>query len=381
VGSWFGAFGMQSVIFSWLVVWHLQVSPEWVGVAQTTSMLPSLALLLLGGATADRHDPRRLLILLHALATLPPAVLALAVATGRLSLGGLLLFALCMGTLTAFTLPARDALLSRVAGDDMLRAVTGMTATQFGAQALGALAAGAARWVGGAPMLLVQGLVLAAGSLAAARVHGAPAPGRLPTRPGLHDLTLGLRTVARDPGLRGLTLCLLGVGLFFIGPFLVTFPLLVHGHYGGDVTTLSIVFMLFPVGTITGSLVLRARGVTRKGRAALLALASGATTLGVIGLGLPLAALFVATFCWGLAGSVFINCSRTLLQEAAPPAMRGRVLSVFQLCFMGAAPVGSLCAGFCNGWIGPLATLQLFACAMLTLVVTTWVATPTSRLR
>jgi MFS family permease len=172
----------------------------------------------------------------------------------------------------------------------------------------------------------------------------------------------------------------MGVGLFFIGPFLVTFPLLVHGHYAGDVTTLSIVFMLFPVGTITGSLVLRARGVTRKGRAALLALASGAAALGFMGLGLPLPALFLAIFCWGLAGSVFINCSRTLFQEAAPPALRGRVLSVFQLCFVGAAPVGSLSAGFCNGWIGPLATLELFACAMLALVVSIWLATPTSRL-
>jgi MFS family permease len=371
---------MQSVIFSWLVVWDLQVSAEWVGVAQTTAMLPSLALLLLGGATADRHDPRRLLILLHALAALPPTLLAAAVATGRLSLGGLLLFALCMGTLTAFTLPARDALLSRVAGRDMLRAVTGMTATQFGAQALGALAAGAARWVGGAPMLLAQGLVLTVGSLAAARVPRAAARGPLPPRPGLHGLTLGLRAVVRDPGLRGLTLCLMGVGLFFIGPFLVTFPLLVHGHYAGDVTTLSIVFMLFPVGTITGSLVLRARGVRRKGRAALLALASGAAALGFMGRGPPLPALFLAIFCWGLAGSVFINCSRTLFQEAAPPALRGRVLSVFQLCFVGAAPVGSLSAGFCNGWIGPLATLELFACAMLALVVSIWLATPTSRL-
>jgi MFS family permease len=371
---------MQSVLFSWLVVWELEASAEWVGLAQTANMLPSLALLLVGGAAADRHDPRRLLVLLHSLAVLPPAALALAVATERVSLGVLLLFALCMGTLTAFTLPARDALLSRVAGHDMLRAVTGMTATQFGAQAAGALAAGATRWVGGAPMLLLQGLTLAAGALAASRLPRGVRASRLPTQSALHDLTLGLRTVARDPGLRGLTLCLMGVGLFFIGPFLVTFPLLVHGHYGGDVTSLSVLFMLFPVGTIAGSLVLRARGVARRGRAALLALLFGSTVLGVIGLGLPLLLLFLATLCWGLGGSVFINCSRTLFQEAAPPAQRGRVLSIFQLCFVGAAPLGSLTAGFCNGWIGPLATLQLFACAMLTLVATVWLTTTTSRL-
>ena len=53
-GSWFGAWGMQQVLFSWIVVGELQASGDWVGLAQTSIMLPSLVLLMAGGAVADR---------------------------------------------------------------------------------------------------------------------------------------------------------------------------------------------------------------------------------------------------------------------------------------------------------------------------------------
>ena len=63
---------MQGVLFAWILVSELDADSKWVGIAQTTSMLPSLFLLLIGGATADRFDPRRMLIIVHLLAPLPP---------------------------------------------------------------------------------------------------------------------------------------------------------------------------------------------------------------------------------------------------------------------------------------------------------------------
>jgi MFS family permease len=65
VGTWFAAMGMQSVLFSWLVVGELRAEPRWVGIAQSASMVPSFLLILLGGAIADRVDRRRLLVWLH----------------------------------------------------------------------------------------------------------------------------------------------------------------------------------------------------------------------------------------------------------------------------------------------------------------------------
>lgn len=383
VATWFAAWGMQIVLFSWLVVGELQADAAWVGVAQTSTMLPSLLLLLLGGVAADRFDARRMLVGLHVVAALPALLLAVAVNRGWLSLPVLIGYGLAMGTISAFVMPARDTLLSKVAGADMMRAVTGMTAAQFGAQAAGNLLAGSARWAGSGVTLCAQAAVLLLGALVTLRVPADlhPVTTRMPTSPW-NDILEGLRIVARTTQLRSPLLLVCAVGFLFVGPFLVIFPLLVRDYYAGGVGQLSLVLMTFPIGTITGSLILRARGgVAAKGRAALLALIGGATALGMIGSGVPFAVMVATTIGWGLCGSVFINCSRTLYQEAAPPAQRARVLSVYQLGFMGAAPLGSVTAGLVGTAVGPLHTLQFFALGMLSLVAVTWIVTDTANLR
>jgi MFS family permease len=383
VASWFAAWGMQMVLFSWLVVGELGADPAWVGVAQTSTMLPSLGLLLYGGVLADRFEPRRMLVGLHVAAAVPALLLAAAVGTSSLSMPLLVAYGLTMGMIAAFVMPARDSMLSLVAGPDMMRAVTGMTAAQFGAQAIGNLLAGSARWFGSVPMLLSQATLLLAGSWVTAQVRVDATSRPVVQRPSvLSDILAGLRHVYATAQLRSPIILVVAVGFLFVGPFLVIFPLLVRDYYRGGVGDLSLVLMTFPIGTITGSLVLRARGgIVRRGRASLLALLCGATALAAIGTGPPFPVMVAVTTCWGLAGSVFINCSRTLYQEAAPPAQRASILSVYQLGFMGAAPLGSLSAGLASSIIGPLATLQLFAAGMLSLVVIVGLFTDTARLR
>ena len=118
---------------------------------------------------------------------------------------------------------------------------------------------------------------------------------------------------------------------FKTGPFLVVFPILVSQIYGGGSGRLGIVLMMFPLGTIAGSLVIRGiGGIRRKGRALLFALAGGAATLCVLSFGLPFPLFVLGTLVWGLAGSVFINTSRTMAQAAAPSDQRGRVLAAYR---------------------------------------------------
>jgi len=365
VGTWFGAWGMQQVLFSWIVVGELEASSEWVGIAQTSTMLPALFFLLAGGVLADRVDPRRMLIVLHLLAALPAFALATGSAMGALTLPGIIAYGLTIGTIQAFVMPARDTLLSRVAGPDMMRAVTTMTAAQFSAQAFGTLLAGAARWTGSATMLAIQGLVVASGSFFTRGIPPIePRPAASARRAGLHDLADGLTQVVRTPNLRIPVSMVISVGVLFIGPFVVVFPLLVRDYYHGGVASLSLILMLFPAGTILGSFVLRYRGIARKGRAALMALCAGALTQATIGLGVPFWGMVILTFLWGLAGSVFINCSRTLYQEAAPMEQRGRVLAVYQLGFIGGAPIGATLSGFLSGSFGLHSTLIAAAAAM-----------------
>jgi len=380
--SWYGALGMQNVLFSWLVVGELRASPEWVGVLQTSTMLPTIAFLLMGGVTADRYDPRGLLMRLYLLGSLPVLALAVAVSSDRLTVAGLFTYGICIGTVSSFAMPARDSMLSRVAGTDMMHAVTGTTATQFGAQAVGALVAGAARWVGSAPMIVLQAMLLVMGSFVTARVP--PRPPTAPLHPRssvLRDIQHGMIEVARTSRLRSATALAMAVGLFFIGPFVVIYPLLVRDYYAGGVDRLSVLMMMFPLGTIAGSILLRRMGgLRRKGVAALRAQAMGSCVMASIGFGMPFWGLVVTTFLWGLNAAIFINCTRTISQEAAQPESRARVLSIHQLGFMGTTPVGAVLAGVVSGRVGPLTTLWIFAAGMLTVVAATTLLTDTAKI-
>jgi MFS family permease len=379
VGSWFGAFGMQGVLFSWILVGELDAASTWVGTAQTASMLPSLFLLMIGGAIADHFDPRRLLIGLHLIAPLPVLALALASASGTLSIPIVIAFALAMGTLTAFCNPARDAMLSRVAGANVMSAVSGMTAVQFGSQAMGSLAAGLARVLGSPTTLCLHAVVLLIGAGFSYRMPRLTAESKqtaaTPVRAsGLRDTMAGMREglsiVRRTPELRSSLIAVFAVGVFFIGPFTVVLPLMVRDVYGGGVDQLAIAFTLFPLGTITGSLVLRRVGLRRKGRAMLLALFAASILQASLGSGLPFWAFALATYGWGLGGSVFINASRTIFQERAPAAYRGRVLAAYQLGFTGGGPIGAFASGLAVSVVGLGGTLLIGASTMCALVVT-----------
>jgi MFS family permease len=376
--SWFAGVGLQQVMLPWLVVGELRASAAWTGAVQMATMLPSVFLLLPGGAVADRRDPRTLLTGLHGLAALPALALGLAIATERLSIAIVLFAAAAIGVLNALSNPARDTLLSEVAGRDVARAVTGLTIAQFASQGLGMAAAGTARWLGAAPVLLVQAALVALG---AALVRGTPRRARSAVRhaaPG--EYLAGLRFVLGSP-LRAVLVLTCGIGFLFSASYNVALPVLVRDVYGGDVRDVSIVMLTFPIGTIAGSFVLLSRGgIRRKGRALLLSLVVAATGVMACGAGLPFPFVVGAGLVWGLAGAVFLNMGRTLFQQRAPEAERARVLAVNHLGFMVAGPLGALLSGFVAGELGPRAALVGFGAGMLVLLSLVTLASDVARM-
>ena len=377
-GSWFSGLGLQQVMLPWLVVGELGAGAEWTGAVQMASMLPSLLLLFVGGAVADRRDPRNLLTGLHALALLPALALGLAIAGGGLSITIVLTCAMAMGALNAFSNPARDSLLSQVAGHDIARAVTGLTIAQFASQGLGMAVAGSARWLGTAPVLFAQAGIVAFGALLVRRIPARPRAARQPAVAG--EYLAGLRFVLRSP-LRAVLVLTAGIGLLFSASYNVVLPVLVRDVYDGDVRDVSLVMLMFPIGTILGSFVLLSRGgIRRKGRALVLSLAVAAASVIGCGLGLPFPAVVASAGVWGLAGAVFLNMGRTLFQQRAPEAERARVLAVNQLGFMAAGPVGALLSGFVAGELGPRAALLGFGTGMLALVAVVTLATDVNRM-
>ena len=374
VGSWFGAWGMQHVLFSWLVVGELRENPASVGLAQMFQMLPALGLMLFGGAIGDRLDRRRILLAAHAAAALAALAMSHIVANGQLTYGIVIAYAICWGTFQSFVLPARDATLPDVAGSDLERGVTGMTLIQFSAQAVGSAAVRGAGVIGSAAALGVQAAVAALGLYPVSKLRLAPPHGHRTARPPiLREIREGLREVWHSRALRPLAGLVACNGVFFVGPYFVLYPLIVRDVYGADLGDLAVVMMMFPVGMIAGSsLLLRRGGIRRKGRALLLGFVGGGLALIATSLGLPFWGLLASVFGWGLAAAVFINMSRTLFQIWAPPSHRARVLSIYSLGLMGGAPLGNVASGLLAEWLGPLPACAFAGGSMLAVIAFAW---------
>ena len=366
IGSWFSSFGLQMIVFPWLVTVVLHEPPARVGLAQMSLMAPAILFMLLGGAIADRADCRRLLVRGHLFVALPPLLLGWAIAQGRLAYGGLIVYALAVGTMGAFVMPARDAMLTRVAEGGLGRAVAVVTATQFAAQ-LGGIAAGAAAGALGAPVLLtLQAGLLALGGLAALRLPPAP-PAAGPEGHGrLAAMRDGLHAAARSEILAPVLIANLAVGVLYVGPFLVILPLIVRDSYGGGSAELSLVSLGFWGGTITATLIqIRLGGLRRPGRAIVLALGLGAGVLAAMAWPGPFPIFVLLCLVWGLGAGVVMTQARTIVQSAAPESHRARILSLFQLGLMGGAPVGALVIGYLSALTGPHGAAVYPAAGML----------------
>ncbi len=372
VACWFLAWGIQMVIFQWLVVDVLRESPERVGAAQMAVTLPSLLFILVGGATADRIDPRRLLAGIHLGTAAIVIALCVAVAFGALTYPLLMVYAFGIGTFQAFGLPSRDTLLSDVVAGAMSRAVVGATLTQHGGQVVGAFVAGTAGLIGGVPILALQGIVLLMGVIPIARLPGRRG-GRPPRAPlTVRELGAGIVEVVRSPVLRPVLIMAISTGLFFVGPFLVLLPLLVRDVYGGGAAEMGILTGMFPLGSVLGGLAIIARGgIPRPGRTLALGQVTGAGCILAIATGLPFPGTAAAVLGWGVSGALFINSGRTLFQENASSTNRARVLSVYTLGVMGGGPIGSLVSGFLATPLGLHGTFALdaFTALAVTLAV------------
>jgi MFS family permease len=357
---------MQTIVFPWLVTVVLHEPAARVGIAQMSLMAPSIFLMLLGGAVADRADCRRLLVRGHLVAALPPLLLGAAIAGGWLAYGGLIAYALAVGTAGAFVMPARDAMLTRVAAGGLGRAVAVMTATQFAAQLVGIAVGGSAGTIGAPALLLLQTAVLAFGGIAALRLPAAPPMAGAAARSRLGAMRDGLRAAAESSILVPVLIANLAVGVLYVGAFLVILPLVVRDVYGGGSAQLSLVSLGFWGGTIGSTLVqIRLGALRRPGRAIVVALFLGAGVLAAMAWPSPFPAFVALCLVWGLGAGVVMTQARTLVQSAAPETHRARILSLFQLGLMGGAPVGALLIGYLAALTGPRGVAVYPATCML----------------
>ena len=366
LGSWFVPLGIQMVLFPWLVAVVLRMDAFAVGVAQTAIMLPSLLFLPLGGLAADRGNPRRLLMRYHLLYAVPPVVLGVILGLGGLSYPLLIGYGLAAGSISAFAIPTRDALLPFVAKGNLPRAVALATALQFGGQLIGIAFASSADRVGPVPLLGLHAVLVALGAIAVWRLPNPPShPPHVTSF--WRSVADGVSAAARSDQMWPVLLINFGVGVFYVGPFMAVLPIAVRDHYHGGSAELAYMNLAFWAATIIAAMAFAtlARRLTLRGRLIAAAVTTGGVVLVALST-LPPFPVFVALiFVWGIGAGIAMTQSRTILQIMAPPSHRARLMSLFQLGLSGGGPIGAFIAGSIGAVWGIRTAMLLPACVML----------------
>jgi len=379
--SWFMAFGLQMVLFPYLITDanHLHMDGLALGLANMALSGPSVIFLLLGGVVAERADGRRLLILLHLLAAAPALALAAFVWKGTLTYPAMIAYGLTIGTVGASMMPARDSIVNevverraRVGSSVTLQlGVTLATMAQFVAQIGGLIIAGYADkatqmpdWMGGfgigpipaEQLLFIQGSILALGAIFALWLGKGRQllTARKGVKAALADIADGFHAVRADGKLWAMTALMFGVGIFVIGAFLVVLPIINRDVYGFGPDGIRDMFVTFWMGAFVSSVVLSVfKRIKRQGRLLLIAQFLGSTSILAMMWNIPHWAFLGIVFIWGLAAGISIAMSRSIVQDAAPKEKLARVLSIYQLGFMAGAPFGAAFMGALVDIFGP----------------------------
>jgi predicted MFS family arabinose efflux permease len=340
------AFAMQQLLISWLLIGVLHLAADNVGLLQALMGLPGIFIMLWGGASADRADPKALLIRCYALAPILPLLLIAANFTWGISIWSVALWGLGMSVLMSFTQPAQQAILNRVAGSRIQQAVSAATAAGFVVQITGLLLAGQMETIGLTMVLSIQGICFALCALAVRKIESAPINPNPTTESPLKTVVAGLKTIYAHKVIYHVLSINFISSIFNAGAFVTVFPFIIKRIYDGDALLLGTMMAIFFAGaTVSNLLMYKIMPLVRPGRLFLLMQLTRMVILYFFWIEPGWWLLVAATIGWGLNMGFTTTLARTIVQESAAPEFRGRIMSVFTLGMMGSAPIGAIVLG------------------------------------
>lgn len=365
-GKW-----VQNVAAVWLVL-HLSGSGTAVGLTTAAEFLPMLLLGAWGGLLADRLPKRPLLLTTQTLQVLSPLALYVVVAAGAAQTWMVIASVAVSGMVTAIDNPARQAFVTEIVGPErVVNAVSLNSVLVHSSRILGpALAAGVIAVAGVGPCFLLNALSYVAMIIALWRMdpralHAAP-----PARREPGQLRAALRYVAATPGLRLPLLMMAVIGTFSFN-FVTVLPLLAKFTFHGTATTLALLTGALAIGSVIGAFTTGARQHIDARFLVSSAFAFGALTT-VAALTPTFGLMLVALMLTGMASVAFSAGTNSLTQLAADPEMRGRVMALYGIVFLGSTPIGAPIAGWVSGAFDPRVGLALGAAAALLTALVAW---------
>jgi MFS family permease len=354
-GTW-----MQSVAALWLI---LSLTDSGVAVGLTTALqfLPMLVFGAWGGLLADRIPKRRLLAITQLLMAIPALFLFFVTATGVVVPWMVYLAVFAFGLVNSVDNPTRQSFVIEMVGPDRVVNAVGLNSViVHGARIVGPALAGlviAAFGVVpcfGLNALSFAAMIFALWAMDPRHLHAAPVAPREPKA-----IRAGLRYVARTPELAVPLALMALVGTLGFN-FQVVLPLLARFSFEGDASAYAVLVAAMGVGSIAGALVYGAHG-----RAGPRLIAGGALAFGLTALlcaAMPALALEVpALALLGAAAVVFAATINSSLQLAVSPEMRGRVMALYSVVFLGSTPIGAPLTGWLAQTYDPRVALLLAA--------------------
>ena len=364
-GTW-----MQSIAQAWLIT-ELTPDPVWLGVVAAAQFTPVLILGLFGGVIADVLPKRQMLIATQAALMGLAALQALLVATGAMTIPLLMLLAVLLGSVNAIDMPVRQSFFSEmVPVDEVGRAVAFNSAMFNGARVIGPAIGGVLIGViGVAGCFAVNALSFLAVLIALllmreVELHPAPRGARpRSARAVATSLAEGLRYVRGTP-IVALCVFVIGVISGVAMNFNVIIPPLARLTLQIGAPGLGALMAAVGFGSLTGALTVAALREPRRSMivigGALLgafSVAAGAAASSTGSLAVPLTGL--ALFGAGFGAISMAATANASIQTTTPPALRGRVMSVYTTVFAGSTPIGGLATGAVVAALGATGALEV----------------------
>jgi MFS family permease len=341
IGTW-----MQTTAQSWLV-FTLTHSATDIGFVVALQTLPVLLLGPYGGVIADRVDKRRLMIVLQSMMGVQAAILAVLSITHMVTYLDVCILAVVLGLNNCFENPSRQAFVLEMVGPDNLRNAVSLNSTMNNvARAVGPAIAGvliAAVGEGWCFALNAVSFIAVVASLVVMdRTKLNPST---PTVRAKGQLLDGFRYVAKTPQLL-IPLIMMGLVGMLAYEFQVTLPIVAGTVFHGSSAIYGVLMAAMGIGAVIGGLWTAARGKTGV-RAMIQASLIFGVCMSFAGLAPILAIELVAMALVGFASVSFLSMANSTLQLNTDPQMRGRVMALWAVAFMGSTPIG----GPLIGWI------------------------------
>jgi MFS family permease len=349
-GTW-----MQRIGQDWLVLQLSGGSGVALGITTALQFAPTLLFSFYGGVLADRYDKRRVLVVTQAVMGALALGLGLLVATDGIALWHVYVLAAALGVVSSLDMPVRQSFVSEMVGPDRLANAVSLNSTVFnGARLVGPAVAGSVIGLAGgdtAPAFLVNAASFAVTIAALLAMRGSELRPSPPASRSRGQLREALGYTRRHPDL------ILAMSLAFVaGTFgfntQITIALMAREEFGLGATAFGFMSTAYAVGSLSGALLSTRRSTRPLQRFLIVSSGVFGALLVVAGLMPTQTSFAVLLVPTGAAALVFSVACNSFVQLGVDPQMRGRILALYFMCFMGGTPVGAPLIGWVSEHLG-----------------------------